>query len=138
VRTSVFSISICFLTAAAACGPFVTGDQAGDEGASAASPPDGGTAQGGATEDGGAARQVFTAHDLRVDGVSGDVVFANRIKAKDVRCERVVMIAGSDLPPPGDQDVHGGVVSADEVRVHDVEADWVRAGTLYVHKLETK
>jgi len=24
------------------------------------------------------------------------------------------------------------------VRVHDVEADWVHAGTLYVRKLETK
>jgi len=48
------------------------------------------------------------------------------------------MIADSELPQPGDQDVQGGVVSADEVRVHDVEADWVRAGTLYVRKLEVK
>ena len=65
-------------------------------------------------------------------------VFAHRIKAKDVRCDRLVMIADSDLPQPGDRDVHGGVVSADEVHVHDVEADWVRAGTLFVRQLEVK
>ena len=34
--------------------------------------------------------------------------------------------------------VSAGVISAAEVRVHDVEADWVHAGTLYVRKLETK
>jgi len=152
VRRSVGWISTCLLTAAAACGPFVTGDQTGAEGASASagSAPDGGIAQGdgttpqldggiaGAAEDGGAARQVFSAHDLRVDGLSGDVVFAHRIKAKDVNCARLVMIADSELPQPGDRDVHGGVVSADEVRVHDVEADWVRAGTLFVRQLEVK
>ena len=70
--------------------------------------------------------------------MSGDVVFAHRIKAKDVNCARLVMIADSELPQPGDRDVHGGVVSADEVRVHDVEADWVRAGTLFVRQLEVK
>jgi len=150
VRRSVGWISTCLLTAAAACGPFVTGDQTGAEGtsASAGSPPDGGTAQGdgtsadagvaGASEDGGTARQIFSAHDLRVDGLSGDIIFAHRIKTKDLRCEQLVMIADSELPQPGDQDVQGGVVSADEVRVHDVEADWVRAGTLYVRKLEVK
>ena len=150
MRTSVRWISTCLLTAAAACGPFVTGDQTGAEGtsASAGSPPDGGTAQGdgtsadagvaGASEDGGTARQIFSAHDLRVDGLSGDIIFAHRIKTKDLRCEQLVMIADSELPQPGDQDVQGGVVSADEVRVHDVEADWVRAGTLYVRKLEVK
>ena len=145
-------ISVCLLSAAAACGPFSTGEQTGAEGASAsaASPADGGTAPGdgtvpqldgglsGATGDGGSAPQVFSAHDLRVDGLSGDVVFAHRIKAKDVRCDRLVMIADSDLPQPGDRDVHGGVVSADEVHVHDVEADWVRAGTLFVRQLEVK
>jgi hypothetical protein len=152
VRRSTRCISICLFTAAA-CGPFVTGDGPADQGASAsgASPSDGGAAQdngagpeldggpsGAEAEDGGSPPQMFTAYDLKVEGLSGDVVYAHRIKSKDVRYDHLVMIAESDLPEPGDQDVVGGVVCAVEVHVHDAEAKWVRAGTLYVHKLETK
>jgi hypothetical protein len=137
------------LIGAAACGPFTAGDGASDEGATAASPDDGGTAQSDAPQlDGGTSGNtgpadagppdIFSAHDLRVEGLSGDVVYAHRIKAHEVRCDKLVMIADAELPEPGDDDVHGGVISAAEVRVHDVEADWVHAGTLYVRKLETK
>jgi len=138
------------LIGAAACGPFTTGNSPSDEGATTTTPADGGTAQSDAPQiDGGTSngnggpadagsRQVFIAHDLRVEGLSGDVVYAHRIKAKEVHSDELVMIADSDLPEAGDDDVHGGVISAAEVRVHDVEADWVHAGTLYVRKLETK
>ena len=138
------------LIGAAACGPFTTGDTAPDEGAGATTPADGGTAQSDAPQiDGGTSngnagspdggmRQIFTAHDLRVEGLSGDVIYAHRIKAKKVCSDKLVMIADSELPEAGDDDVHGGVISAAEVRVHDVEADWVHAGTLYVRKLEAK
>src|SRR5205814_3137429 len=147
------------LIGAAACGPFTSGDVPADEGATttsspdggtaAASSPDGGTAGASAEMDDGAAGgnsgapdagppQLFTAHDLRVQGLSGGVVYAHRIKAKEVCWDELVMIEDSELPEPGDDDVHGGVISATEVHVHDVEADWVHAGTLYVHKLETK
>lgn len=138
------------LIGAAACGPFTTGGSASDEGATTTTPVDGGTAQSdtpqldGGTSNGNAGSpdagslQLFTAHDLHVEGLSGDVIYAHRIKAKEVRSDELVMIADSELPESGDDDVHGGVISAAEVRVHDVEADWVHAGTLYVRKLETK
>jgi hypothetical protein len=143
------------LIGAAACGPFTTGGSASDEGATTTTPADGGTAQSDAPQiDGGTSngnagptdagspdagsRQLFTAHDLRVEGLSGDVIYAHRIKAKEVCSDELVMIADSELPEAGDDDVHGGVISAAEVHVHDVEADWVHAGTLYVRKLETK
>jgi len=126
------------LIGAAACGPFTTGGSASDEGATTTTPVDGGTSNGNARSPDAGSRQVFTAHDLRVEGLSGDVIYAHRIKAKEVRSDELVMIADSELPEAGDDDVHGGVISAAEVRVHDVEADWVHAGTLYVRKLETK
>jgi hypothetical protein len=158
------SIWVAFvLVAAAACGPFTTPDGAEDEGATTTtSPGDAGTAQpevprsdagtsannrgapdAGApannrgTPDAGAPH-VFAAHDLKVEGVDADVLFAHRIKAKEIRCNELVMIADSDLPDPGEEDVKGGVISATELHVHDVEADWVHAGTLYVRKLEAK
>jgi hypothetical protein len=149
VRTKKSWIA-ALLIGAAACGPFTTGGSASDEGATTTTPADGGTAQSDAPQvdagtsngNGGSAdagsRQLFTAHDLRVEGLSGDVIYAHRIKAKEVCSDEVVMIRDSELPEPGDDDVHGGVISAAEVHVHDVEADWVHAGTLYVRKLETK
>ena len=136
------------LIGAAACGPFTSGDTAADEGATTTA--DGGTAESDAPQvDGGSSngnagaadagsRQVFTAHDLHVTGLSGDVVYAHRIKAREVRSDALIMIADSELPEAGDHDVHADVITAAEVRVHDVEANWVHAGTLYVRKLETK
>jgi hypothetical protein len=138
VWIAALSISLC------ACGPFTAGEPP-DERATAGA-PDGGAPQAGASDAGpsvgesvdGGVPQVFSAHDLKIEGLSGDVVYAHAIKAKQVVCDEIVIVADQELPDWGDDDVHTDVISASEVRVHDVEASWVHAGTLYVHKLEKK
>jgi hypothetical protein len=148
VRWTILWIAICAL---AACGPFSVGGEPANDSSSVApgTPPldagatdaDAGSAAGGgdsAPQDGGGVPVTIVAHDLSVDGVSAGVVYAHKLKSKSVRYDRVVMMQESDLPEPGECDVHGGVVSADELHAHDIDAKWVDVGTLYVTKLETK
>src|SRR4051812_14930615 len=163
VSTSLRVVALCALTAAA-CGPFASGEMPGDEEAASAgrdpSAPDAGAFAGdagspGATDGGVAAgppdaggtpdagpaprpRQVYLAHDLDVEGLRADVIWAHAVKAKELRCGEVIVVGDHDLPAPGPQNVSGGVISADEARVHDIHADWIEADTLYVRKLEVK
>src|SRR4051812_49248721 len=78
------------------------------------------------------------AHDLKVDGIRADVIYAHRVKAKELRCGQVILASDDELPPAGTHDISAGVVSASELHVHDVEAGFIEAATLYAHELKLK
>ena len=144
--------AVCLLPAIA-CGPFTSGDGARQEEPSATPSQtpagDAGTGPSGGGIDstdggnadpagGGSAKEVLVLHDVHVEGITADVIYAHDVKAKSIRCDQLVTVDDADLPEPGKRDVKGGILSTGELRAHRVEASWIEAGTLYVRSLETK
>jgi hypothetical protein len=132
------------------CGPVAIGGDPGDQPTVGAPLPDGGVVlapdAGAQPADAGAASgspqnppaQVMRARNLKVDGVRATTLYARSIKSKSMRCDRLVTVSESDLPEPGNQDVHGGVVAAGELHARDVDAAFVEGGTCYASKIDTK
>ena len=80
-------------------------------------------------------QDLLVVHDLHADSLNAAVVYAHDVKAKEAHYDNLVIIADSDLPRPGEQDVHsGGSVTANEVHAHHVDVKLLQAGTVYVVK----
>ena len=121
------------------------GAPAAQEGGSAPAAQDGGSAQaqdGGSAQaqDGGSPPAILSVRDVQVDGVRASVLYAHNLKARDVRCGRLVFVKDSELPSPGEDDykAKGDLLDAEEIHAHDVDAQWIEVDTLYVRSLKSK